>query len=123
MSEQVILFQDEGGGVGVIFPTEDLSIEDVARKDTPSGRPYLIVDRVSLPDAWEFQSAWTVDFSKPDGVGLGHDVWFAQWIDPAKVQAEAETENAAIDMYDEMYAVAEQENRQFDALQELKAAS
>ncbi len=84
----------------------------------PAGKPYLIVDAASLPDG-QFQSAWIVDFSKPDGVGMGHDAWAAQYNDPEDLQMrnEAHAANAVIDMYDQMYATAQQENVQFDALQ------
>ncbi len=121
---QVIVYQDDDGTASVVFPTNDLPIEEVAKKDVPAGKPYLVMDGATLPD-WQFQAAWVVDFSKPDGVGLGHDAWAAQYNDPENLvmRNAAHAENAAIDMVDQMYAVAQQENAQFDALQALKGAS
>lgn len=52
-----------------------LSIEDIARKDVPKGRPYLFVQPSDLPQSDEYREAWTMDFSEPDGVGMGADDW------------------------------------------------
>ena len=46
-------------GVSTIFPTGALPIEEVARKDVPQGKPFLIVAEV--PDE--------PDFTNPDGHG------------------------------------------------------
>jgi hypothetical protein len=56
---QVIIFQNEQGGVSVCIPTGELPIEQVQAKDTPVGS--IIVDVSSLPnndffDAWELEN-------------------------------------------------------------------
>jgi len=52
---QVIIFQNDNGGVSVTIPTGELPIEQVLAKDCPAGA--MIVDGGSLPteyfDAWE----------------------------------------------------------------------
>jgi len=39
-----IIYQNESGGVAVIIPTGELSIEQVAAKDVPEGVTYEIVE-------------------------------------------------------------------------------
>jgi hypothetical protein len=55
-----ILFPNDDGGVAIIIPTESL---DLAMKDIPSGKPYLIVDAADIPTDREFRNAWTADFT------------------------------------------------------------
>jgi hypothetical protein len=56
-----ILFPNDDGGVAIIIPTESL---DLAMKDIPSGKPYLIVDAADIPADRTFRNAWTADFSE-----------------------------------------------------------
>jgi hypothetical protein len=49
----VIIF-DNGNGVSVVFPTGELSIEDVQAKDCPQG---TIIDDSTLPSR-DFRNAW-----------------------------------------------------------------
>ena len=55
-----ILFPNDEGGVAIIIPTESL---ELAMKDIPSGKPYLIVDVADIPADREFRNAWTADFT------------------------------------------------------------
>jgi hypothetical protein len=52
---QVIIFQNDNGGVSVTTPTGELPIEQVLAKDCPAGA--IIIDDSTLPteyfDAWE----------------------------------------------------------------------
>ena len=67
---QVIIHENDNGGVSVTVPTGELSIEAVKTKDTPSGS--IIVDSDTLPnsdndffDAWELSgSTVSVNISK-----------------------------------------------------------
>ena len=69
---QVIIFQNDNGGVAVCIPTGELSIEAVMEKDVPKGKGARIVDQNSLPnqdndffDAWEMDaSSVTVNLDK-----------------------------------------------------------
>jgi hypothetical protein len=73
-----IIYQNESGGVSVIIPTGELSIEEVAAKDVPAGTPYLVVEDDAIPSDRSFRNAWEAEFSNPDGYGIGADAWFAQ---------------------------------------------
>lgn len=75
ITQRVIYPSEEG--VGIIFPTGAIPTEEVARKDVPAGVPYFIVDNNQLPEYWTSE-AWVVDWSKPDGYGIGPDAWFAE---------------------------------------------
>ena len=67
---QRIIFPNETG-IAVITPTNDLSIEETALKDVPSGVKYKIIDASDLPQDRDFRGAWEYDFDKNghDGVG------------------------------------------------------
>ena len=73
-----ILYPNSEGGVCVIIPTGELSIEDVAQKDVPAGTPYLIVEDDVIPADRSFRNAWEADFSNPTGTSIGREAWFAQ---------------------------------------------
>ena len=59
-SNKRILYQTEQGGVAVIIPTDNcgLTVEEIAAKDVPSGRPYKIVDASDVPSDRTFRNAW-----------------------------------------------------------------
>jgi hypothetical protein len=60
---QRIIYPTDDGGVAVIVPAPDcgLTIEEIATKDVPAGKPFKIVDVTDIPsdrtfrDAWEYQ--------------------------------------------------------------------
>ena len=59
-----------GVGIGIITPTGDLSVEETAKKDVPTGVKYKIIDDTDLPSSREFRNAWEFDFTTDfDGVG------------------------------------------------------
>lgn len=64
-----IIFLNDNGGISVIHPTGELSIEAVAIKDVPAGKPYLFVEDSAIPVDRSYRDAWKADFSNPDGVG------------------------------------------------------
>ena len=55
-----ILYPTEDGGVAVIIPATEcgLTIEEIAAKDVPVGKPYKIVDVVDIPSDRTFRGAW-----------------------------------------------------------------
>jgi hypothetical protein len=59
-SNKRILYQVEDGGVVVIIPADNcgLTVEEIATKDVPSGRPYKIVDVSEVPSDRTFRNAW-----------------------------------------------------------------
>ena len=64
-----IIFPNETG-ISVITPTGELSLEETALKDVPSGVKYKVIDASDLPADRDFRSAWEYDFTNSfDGVG------------------------------------------------------
>lgn len=53
-----IIYPTDDGGVAVIIPSGELSIEEVAAKDVPAGKPYKIVDVSDIPTDRTFRNAW-----------------------------------------------------------------
>ena len=67
--EQRIIFSEETG-ISVITPTGELSLEETALKDVPSGVKYKIINASDLPANRDFRDAWEFDFTTDfDGVG------------------------------------------------------
>ena len=66
-----IIYQTPEGGVAVIIPADcGLTIEEIAAKDVPTGKPYKIVDVADIPTDREWRNEWSVDESDlTDGVG------------------------------------------------------
>ena len=56
---QRIIYPTDDGGVAVIVPTDcGLSIEQIATKDVPTGKPFKIVDASDIPTDRTFRGAW-----------------------------------------------------------------
>ena len=67
---QRIIYPTNEGGVAVIIPTGELSIEATAKKDVPTGTAYWIVDVSEIPSDRTDRDAWElVDMPEPDGYG------------------------------------------------------
>ena len=60
MNQRIIYPTDEGG-VAVIVPAPEcgLTIEEIAAKDVPKGKPFKIVDVADIPSDRTFRNAWT----------------------------------------------------------------
>jgi len=62
---QRIIYPNDNGGVSILIPTpeylETHTIEELAEKDVPAGKPFKIVATEDIPsdrtfrDAWEYQ--------------------------------------------------------------------
>ena len=59
MNQRIIYPTDEGG-VAIIVPASEcvLTIEEIAAKDVPSGKPYKIVSVDDVPSDRTFRNAW-----------------------------------------------------------------
>lgn len=61
MTQRIIYPTDEGG-VAVIIPTPEalqtMTIEQIAAKDVPAGKPYKIVNTSDIPEDRTFRNAW-----------------------------------------------------------------
>ena len=67
---QRIIYSTNEGGVAVIIPTGELSVEATAKKDVPTGTAYWIVDVSEIPSDRNDRDAWElVDMPEPDGYG------------------------------------------------------
>jgi hypothetical protein len=68
---QRIIYQNDTGGVAVLIPADcGLTIEQIAAKDVPTGKPYKIVDVSEIPTDRQWRNEWTVDEADlTDGVG------------------------------------------------------
>ena len=66
-----IIFKNTDGSIGIIVPTNcGLTVEEIARKDVPTGLSYKIVNVSEISSDRTFRNAWTIDDSElTDGVG------------------------------------------------------
>lgn len=63
MNDKRIIYPTNEGGVAIIIPAIEcgLTLEEIAAKDVPAGKPFKIVDVSDIPtdrtfrDAWEYQ--------------------------------------------------------------------
>ncbi len=55
-----IIYPTDDGGVAVIVPAPEcgLTIEEIAAKDIPEGKPFKIVDASDIPTDRTFRNAW-----------------------------------------------------------------
>lgn len=58
MNQRIIYPTDDG--VAIIVPTLEcgFTIEEIAAKDVPQGKPYKIVDIDTIPSDRTFRNAW-----------------------------------------------------------------
>ena len=69
-----IIYRKESGGVAILHPTDEalssMTIDEIAKKDVPTGLSYKIVDDSEIPTDRTFRDAWTIDEATlTDGVG------------------------------------------------------
>ena len=66
-----IIYKNTDGSIGIIVPANcGLTVEQIAKKDVPTGKSYKIVDVSEVPSDREFRNAWTIgDAELTDGVG------------------------------------------------------
>jgi hypothetical protein len=57
---QVIIYPNDNGTVAIVYPAPDcgMSIQQIAEKDVPEGKPFQIIDSSLLPTDVEFRNAW-----------------------------------------------------------------
>lgn len=72
-----IIYKTDEGGIAVIVPSDNAlakhTIQEIAAKDVPHGKPYKIVDASEIPTDRTFRGAWEIDTSLlTDGVGAEH---------------------------------------------------
>ena len=59
---QRIIYPNDNGGVAIVIPAPEYlmthTIEELAAKDVPNGKPYKIIDVSDIPSDWTFRDAW-----------------------------------------------------------------
>jgi hypothetical protein len=57
---QRIIYSTDDSGVAIIVPAPEcgLTIEEIAAKDVPVGKPFKIVDVADIPSDRTFRNAW-----------------------------------------------------------------
>ena len=64
MSDKRIIYPTDGGGVAILIPApewlaqEGNTLEVLAAKDVPAGKPWQIVDVADIPSDRTFRAAW-----------------------------------------------------------------
>ena len=58
MNSRIIFPTDDGVAIIVPAPECGLTIEEIAAKDVPAGKPYKIVDVADIPTDRTFRNAW-----------------------------------------------------------------
>ena len=75
-SDHSFIFQSDlpeyPGGIIIGNPTDltDKTVEEIAKKRVPTGKPFKIIPRSEVPTDRSFRNAWTIEDSElTDGVG------------------------------------------------------
>jgi len=55
---QRILYPTEDGGVAIVIPAANKTLDEIAAKVVPQGVPYKIVDVSEVPSDRTFRDAW-----------------------------------------------------------------
>lgn len=71
-----IIFENQDKSIGILIPTQEcidiFGIEAIAKKDTPQGLPFWIVEDEFIPSDRQFRGAWEIDreiMGEPHGYG------------------------------------------------------
>jgi hypothetical protein len=63
---KLIIYPNDNGGICILTPAPEcgLSLQEIAAKDVPAGKPWRIVNDTDIPATREFRDAWTADFTE-----------------------------------------------------------
>jgi len=57
-----VIYPNDNGGVSILIPTPEYlkthTIEELAAKDVPTGKPFKIIDVSDIPTDRTFRNAW-----------------------------------------------------------------
>jgi hypothetical protein len=57
-----IIYPTDDGGVAIIIPAlealDSMTMDEIAAKDVPAGKPYKIIDTADVPADRTFRDAW-----------------------------------------------------------------
>jgi hypothetical protein len=78
---KLVFYPNNDGGVTMIRPDlREISAYQCGRKSAPKDAPFVIVNEGDVPfNNLQYYNAWEVDFSNPDGYGIGVDEWFKEY--------------------------------------------
>ena len=83
---QLIIHENDTGGVAVGTPTQEAletyTITEIALKDTPTGKPFWIVDEEQVSNDHTFFNAWELDLEalgEPTGYGIDYEDWAQEY--------------------------------------------
>ena len=67
MSNKRIIYPQDNGTVAIIVPSDwylatGATLEDIAAKDVPPGKPWKIIDVSDIPEDRTLRNAWEADF-------------------------------------------------------------
>tara|TARA_R110000822_G_scaffold64351_4_gene158035 strand:+ start:1836 stop:2054 length:219 start_codon:yes stop_codon:yes gene_type:complete len=71
MSDKRIICKKYDGTITILVPCDDtLTVEQIAKKDVPTGKGFKITDTSEVPEDRTFRMAWDIaDSELTDGVG------------------------------------------------------
>ena len=66
-----IIYKNTDSSIAIIVPANcGLTVEQIARKDVPTGKSYKIINVSEISSDRTFRNAWTIDDAElTDGVG------------------------------------------------------
>ena len=76
-SEKRIIYKSSDSSVRIIIPADniDMTVEEIAQKDVPTGLKYKIVDVSEISSDRTFRNAWDINEAElTDGTGADHGV-------------------------------------------------
>ena len=74
---QLIIHEGEDGGVVVVFPTGETTMEYIIANDIPQGIPYAVIEDTDIPADRTFREAWAatnLDSEDPSLVVEDYDI-------------------------------------------------
>ena len=84
--KQYILHENEYGGVAICTPSsealETYTIIEIGIKDTPTGKPFWIVNKDELSMDSTYFDAWELDLEalgEPTGYGIDYEDWVQEY--------------------------------------------
>lgn len=83
---QFFIHETDRGNVAVGTATQEAlqthTLEQIALKDTPEGKPFWIVEDSVFPSDVTFFDAWVLDtdsLGDPAGYGMDYDTWVQEY--------------------------------------------
>ena len=63
--DTIVIYEKENGNVAILYPSKNcgLSIDEIIKKDIPSGARYKKISIEDMPSDREYREAWSYDFT------------------------------------------------------------